>query len=233
MARPPESGFSTSRASESRSLPTRIPAQVRMPRPSSRRSSTRSCSTPRPLPPAQAQPRRSGVNAHEPERVTLGTTGPGEPGVAAGRPDRDRRRRLDERARAEFFAGAEEGWRKRTGRPMTAEELVPVLRRYPGDLKAPAGGLWIHIVRAEFATMRSSCRGRRATRVLDSGGGSYRWSLLELDPPIASCPDVPGCSSLTRRPTTSAAPRSHSPRGGVITSPNNRATALSDVPRWN
>ena len=39
-----------------------------------------------------------------------------------------------QRLRAEFIAGAEEEWRKRTGRPMTAEELKRVLRRYPGDI---------------------------------------------------------------------------------------------------
>ena len=32
------------------------------------------------------------------------------------------------------MAGAEEEWRKRTGRPMTAEELLRVLRRHPGDV---------------------------------------------------------------------------------------------------
>lgn len=47
------------------------------------------------------------------------------------------RLRLRERLRAEWIAGAEEEWRKRTGRPMTAEELQRVLRRYPGD--APDG----------------------------------------------------------------------------------------------
>ena len=49
-------------------------------------------------------------------------------------PGRERRRRLNQRLRAEFIAGAEEEWRKRTGRPMTAEELEHVLRRYPGDV---------------------------------------------------------------------------------------------------
>ena len=43
------------------------------------------------------------------------------------------RRRLDQRLRAEWIAGAEEEWRKRNGRPMTADELERVLRRYPGD----------------------------------------------------------------------------------------------------
>jgi hypothetical protein len=33
-----------------------------------------------------------------------------------------------------FIAGAEEEWRKRTGRPMTVAELELVLRRYPGDI---------------------------------------------------------------------------------------------------
>jgi hypothetical protein len=42
--------------------------------------------------------------------------------------------RLNQRPRAEYIAGAEEEWRKRTGRPMTAEELARVLRRYPGDV---------------------------------------------------------------------------------------------------
>ena len=32
-----------------------------------------------------------------------------------------------------FIAGAEAEWRKRTGLPMTADELERVLRRYPGD----------------------------------------------------------------------------------------------------
>jgi hypothetical protein len=44
------------------------------------------------------------------------------------------RRRLNEWLRAEYVAGAEEEWRRRTGRSMTAEELERVLRRYPGDV---------------------------------------------------------------------------------------------------
>ena len=46
--------------------------------------------------------------------------------------ERNRRQRFKERARTEYIAGAEEDWRRRTGRPMTAEELERVLRRYPG-----------------------------------------------------------------------------------------------------
>jgi hypothetical protein len=46
----------------------------------------------------------------------------------------ERGRRLNERLRAEFLAGAEAEWRNRTGRPMTAEELKRVLRRFPGDV---------------------------------------------------------------------------------------------------
>jgi hypothetical protein len=46
----------------------------------------------------------------------------------------DRRRRRKERLRAEFIAGAETEWLKRTRRPMTFEELERVLRRYPGDV---------------------------------------------------------------------------------------------------
>jgi len=47
---------------------------------------------------------------------------------------RNRRQRFKERARAEYIAGAEQDWRRRHGRPMTAEELDRALRRYPGDL---------------------------------------------------------------------------------------------------
>jgi hypothetical protein len=59
--------------------------------------------------------------------------------VKVKRPERpidaaDWQRRMNLRLRAEFIAGAEEEWRKRTGRPMTAEELERVLRRYPGDV---------------------------------------------------------------------------------------------------
>ena len=46
----------------------------------------------------------------------------------------DWQRRMSLRLCAEFMAGAEEEWRKRTGRPTTAEELERVLRRYPGDV---------------------------------------------------------------------------------------------------
>ena len=46
----------------------------------------------------------------------------------------DRRRRLNERARSEFIAGAEEDSRRRLGRGLTKAELERVLRRYPGDV---------------------------------------------------------------------------------------------------
>jgi hypothetical protein len=49
-------------------------------------------------------------------------------------PHRNRRQRFKERAKMEYLAGAEEKWRKRTGRPLTAEELERVLLRYPGDV---------------------------------------------------------------------------------------------------
>ena len=45
-----------------------------------------------------------------------------------------RRERLRIRLRIEWLAGAEEEHRRRTGRPMTAEELARVLRQYPGDI---------------------------------------------------------------------------------------------------
>jgi hypothetical protein len=44
-----------------------------------------------------------------------------------------RRQRLRTVLRLEWIAGADEEWRRRNGRPMTAEELERVLRRYPGD----------------------------------------------------------------------------------------------------
>lgn len=44
------------------------------------------------------------------------------------------RQQLRERLRAEWIAGAEDEWRRRTGRPMTVEELERVLRHYPGDV---------------------------------------------------------------------------------------------------
>jgi hypothetical protein len=47
---------------------------------------------------------------------------------------RNRRQRFKERARADYLAGAEGEWRRRTGRPMTAEELERALRSYPGDV---------------------------------------------------------------------------------------------------
>jgi hypothetical protein len=34
----------------------------------------------------------------------------------------------------EWLAAAEEDWRRRAGRPMTAEELLHVLRRYQGEV---------------------------------------------------------------------------------------------------
>jgi hypothetical protein len=48
----------------------------------------------------------------------------------------ERCRHLNERRRARCIAGAEEEWRRRTGRPMTSEELERVLRGYPGDVWA-------------------------------------------------------------------------------------------------
>jgi len=41
---------------------------------------------------------------------------------------------MNRRLRAEYIAGPEEAWRKRTGGPMTTEDLERVLRRYLGDL---------------------------------------------------------------------------------------------------
>jgi hypothetical protein len=46
----------------------------------------------------------------------------------------DWKRHLNERLRAEFLAAAEEEWRRRTGRPLTAAELAQTVRRYPGDI---------------------------------------------------------------------------------------------------
>ena len=45
-----------------------------------------------------------------------------------------RREHLRIRLRIEWLAGAVEEHRRRTGRPMTAEELERVIRQYPGDI---------------------------------------------------------------------------------------------------
>ena len=45
-----------------------------------------------------------------------------------------RRKQLRECLRVEWIADAEEEWRRRTGRSMTAEEFERVLRRSPGDV---------------------------------------------------------------------------------------------------
>jgi hypothetical protein len=44
------------------------------------------------------------------------------------------RKRLNERLRAEFLAGAEEQSRRRLGRGLTREEVERVIRGNPGDL---------------------------------------------------------------------------------------------------
>jgi hypothetical protein len=54
--------------------------------------------------------------------------------VAASDRVRERRQRLRERLRTAWIGGAEEEWRQRRGPPITAEELKPVLQRYPGDV---------------------------------------------------------------------------------------------------
>jgi hypothetical protein len=46
---------------------------------------------------------------------------------------RNRRQRARERLRAEYIDAAEAAWRRRRGRPMTADELRRILRKYPGD----------------------------------------------------------------------------------------------------
>jgi hypothetical protein len=46
----------------------------------------------------------------------------------------DWQRHMNRRLRAEFIAGAEEEWRKRTGRPQIVAQLETVLRRYPGKI---------------------------------------------------------------------------------------------------
>jgi len=44
-----------------------------------------------------------------------------------------RRDDLEKRLRAAFLQGAEEHSRRRLGRGLTREELIRVLRRYPGN----------------------------------------------------------------------------------------------------
>jgi len=50
-----------------------------------------------------------------------------------------KRRRLNERLRAAFMAGAEEQSRRALGRGLTGDELERVLRRYPGDVGPKEG----------------------------------------------------------------------------------------------
>jgi hypothetical protein len=47
---------------------------------------------------------------------------------------RQLRQRLRERRRVAWLAAAEEHWRRRTGRPMTTEELRRELLQYQGDV---------------------------------------------------------------------------------------------------
>jgi hypothetical protein len=56
---------------------------------------------------------------------------PDDPLAAGGL--RNRRRRFQERARLEYLQGAERESRRQLGRGLTAEELLLVLRLYPGD----------------------------------------------------------------------------------------------------
>ena len=49
-------------------------------------------------------------------------------------PSGERTAAAQRRLRRRVHRRAEEEWRKRTGRPMTAEELQRVLRRYPADV---------------------------------------------------------------------------------------------------
>jgi hypothetical protein len=64
--------------------------------------------------------------------------GAGSSDLLGAEPDKldrgGRGRRLNERLRAAFIAGAEEDSMMRLDRGLTADELERVLRRYPGDL---------------------------------------------------------------------------------------------------
>jgi len=60
----------------------------------------------------------------------------GDPEPYIAKRDQQRLARLNERLRHAFIDGAEEDWRRRLGRGLTAEELERVLRRYPGDVGA-------------------------------------------------------------------------------------------------
>jgi hypothetical protein len=59
----------------------------------------------------------------------------------------EKRKRLNERLRVAFIAGAEEDSRRRLGRGLTRNELERVLRRYAGDV-GNAGRLDDHAPRA-------------------------------------------------------------------------------------
>ena len=57
-----------------------------------------------------------------------------KPGASTDADRRAHRARLNTRLRAEWIAGAEEEWQRRTGQPMTTDELTRLLWRYPGDV---------------------------------------------------------------------------------------------------
>jgi hypothetical protein len=66
--------------------------------------------------------------------VAPASPGTGQPGPSPVDADHDHHARLNQRLRQAFIEGAEADSRQRLGRWLTAEELVRVLRRYPGDL---------------------------------------------------------------------------------------------------
>jgi hypothetical protein len=50
-------------------------------------------------------------------------------------PHQNRRQRFKQRARMEYLAGAEEEWRKRTGRPMTGRRAGACAATVPGGIQ--------------------------------------------------------------------------------------------------
>jgi hypothetical protein len=80
----------------------------------------------------------------------------------------DWQRHMNVRLRAEFIAGAEEEWRKRNGRPMTAEELGRAPRRYPGDLYDSRG----QARRSAHLDRRVRLRPGGFDEIADSDGGA-------------------------------------------------------------
>jgi hypothetical protein len=127
---------------------------------------------------------------------------------------------LNLRFRAEFVAGAEEGWRKRTGRPMTVAELERVLRRYPGTSSRTGLSIarWVHgvgLVMPPTNTAREARPRGRAPSVLAACLDLHHKAGPSISSPIRVSatkdrPDIVTLGDGRHRPMTRASALSSS-----------------------